>query len=300
VDVLYLTGIALSAFGAFLFALQNVLVRIATVEGDVGDAVVVVMATNALLIVPPAVVLYYPTYGLSWLSAGMFATAGLVGLMLGRICVYGGIQTIGASRTTPVVSASTVVSAVAAIWVLDESVTVGHGVGIGLIVAGIAIISWVTAADSGPDISVRETGKSLLLPLGAAFFIGIEPVFVRIGLDAGTPIPVGLAVMMSAALIGYIGYRRLRGSVISTPARSVRMRWYVAAGVTSAVGLLAYFAALETVPVVIAIPIIQTAPLLVIVLSIAFLPRQLERVTWRLVAAAVIVVVGATLVSLAG
>lgn len=63
-DVLYLTGIALSAFGAFLFALQNVLVRIATVEGDVGDAVVVVMATNALLIVPPAVVLYYPTYGL--------------------------------------------------------------------------------------------------------------------------------------------------------------------------------------------------------------------------------------------
>ena len=78
------------------------------------------------------------------------------------------------------------------------------------------------------------------------------------------------------------------------------MRWYVAAGVTSAVGLLAYFAALETVPVVIAIPIIQTAPLLVIVLSIAFLPRQLERVTWRLVAAAVIVVVGATLVSLAG
>ncbi len=299
-ELLYLTGIALSALGAFLFAVQNILVRFATDEGEVGDAVLVVMATNALLVVPPAAVLYYPTYGLSWLSAGMFAAAGLLGLMMGRICLFRGIKAIGASRTTPVVSASTVISALAAIWVLGESVTVNHGIGIGLIVVGIAIISWVTAADSEPEVSLRETGRSLLLPLGAAFFIGIEPVFVRIGLDAGTPILVGLAVMMSAALIGYVGYRRLHSGVISVPARSPQTRWYVAAGATSAVGLLTYFAALEAAPVVIAIPIIQTAPLLVIVLSVAFLPRRLERVTWRLVAAAVIVVVGATLVSVSG
>ncbi len=299
-EPLYFTGIALSAFGAFLFALQNIIVRIATDEGDVGDAVIVVMGTNVLLVVPPAVVFYYPAYGLSWLSTGAFAAAGVVGLMLGRICLYGGIKAIGASRTTPVVSASTMVSALLAIWVLGESVTIAHGIGIGLIVVGIAVISWVTAADSGPDVSLRETGKSLLLPLGAAFFIGVEPVFVRIGLDTGTPILVGLAVMMAAAFVGYVVYRRVRGHVITTPSKSPQMRWYVAAGVTSAIGLLTYFAALEAAPVVIAIPIIQTAPLLVIVLSVLFLPQRLERVTWRLIAAAVIVVVGATLVSLSG
>lgn len=299
-EALYFSGIAFSAFAAFLFAAQNVFVRVATDTGDVGDAVVVVMGTNALLVVPPAAVLYYPTYDLSWLSAGAFIAAGLVGLTAGRICLYGGIKAIGASRTTPIVSASAVVSGVLAILILDESVTVRHGIGIGFIVVGIAIISWVTAVDSEPDVPLRETGRSLLLPLGAAFFIGVEPIFVRTGLDTGTPILVGLAVMMLTAFAGYIGYRRLRDRTITTSPWSPQMRWYVAAGVTSAGGLIAYFAALGAAPVVIVTPIVQTAPLIVIALSIAFLPRRLERVTWRLIAAAVIVVVGATLVSLAG
>jgi len=46
------------------------------------------------------------------------------------------------------------------------------------------------------------------------------------------------------------------------------------------------------------VPIFQTAPLLVLVFSAALLPRRLERVTPRLVAAAAVVVVGTTIVSL--
>jgi drug/metabolite transporter (DMT)-like permease len=48
------------------------------------------------------------------------------------------------------------------------------------------------------------------------------------------------------------------------------------------------------------VPILQAAPLLVVGLSVAFLPRRLERVTPRLVAAAAAVVVGTVVVSLSG
>lgn len=300
VELIYLAGILFSALAAVLWAVHNLAVRIATTEGGVADAITVVMVTNVLVLAPAAAVVHYPNYGLSPFSVGMFATAGATGLLLGRICLFRGIHTIGASRTTPVVTASTLVSAVLAVWFLDETVTLARGVGILLIVGGIAAISWVMATDGDATPSFREVGIALSLPLGAALFIGVEPIFVRFGLDAGTPILVGLAVMTTTALVGYYLYRRLRGDVIQLPSNRRVRRWYATAGLASTVGLTAYFAALETAPVVVVIPIIQLSPLIVIAASAAFLPQSLERVTWRLAAAAVVVIVGAILVSVTG
>ena len=299
-ELVFLSGIALAVLAAFLWAVHNVLIRIATAEGDVGDAIIVVMAINLLFVAPPALLLYFPSYDLSWSAAGAFAAAGVAGLMLGRICMFGGIQAIGASRTTPVVSASTLVAAMLAVVLLGESLTVRHVVGIVLIVAGVAVISWLTAADAGGDASWRETGLSLLLPLGAALFIGVEPIFIRFGLDTGTPILVGLTVMMTAAFVGYAGYRRIRFGVIFIPRDDPLLRWYAVAGLASTIGLVTYFGALAAAPVVLVVPIIQVSPLFVIALSAVFLPERLERVTWRLVGAALIVVIGAGLVSISG
>ncbi len=300
VELIYLVGILLSALAAVLWAVHNLAVRIATAEGGVTDAITVVMVTNVVVLAPAAAIVHYPDYGLSPFSVGAFATAGVAGLLLGRICLFRGIRAIGASRTTPVVAASTLVSAALAVWLLDEIVTPARGVGILLIVGGIAAISWLMATDGDETPSFREVGIALALPLGAAVFIGVEPIFVRFGLDAGTPVLVGLAVMTSTALAGYLLYRRLRGDVIRLPARGRIRRWYVVAGLASTFGLTAYFAALEAAPVVVVIPIIQLSPLLVIAASAAFLPRSLERVTWRLAAAAVVVIIGAILVSLTG
>ncbi len=299
-ELVSLVGLALATLAAVLLAVQNVLIRIATDRGDVGDAVVVMMGVNLALVGPLAVVLHYPDYGLSWEAVGVFAAAGLAGLVFGRLCTFAGIDRIGASRTTPVVSASALVSTVLAVWLLDESLTTAHVVGIALIVVGVAVISWVTATDANADVSLRGVGLSLLFPVGAAAFVGIEPVLVRAGLGSGTPILVGLGVMMSTAFASYVGYRKLRLDTLRVPVRSPHARWYVGAGLASTIGLLAYFGALASAPVVLVVPITHTAPLLVIGLSAVFLPRRLERVTWPLLAAALVVVIGATLVSLSG
>ncbi|SNR31535.1 DMT family transporter [Halorubrum vacuolatum] len=299
-EFVYLAGILLSLLAAGFWAVHNLAVRIATAGTGVADAITVVMVTNVAIVAPAAVVFHYPDYGLSVPSTGAFIAAGVTGLLLGRICLFRGIRTVGASRTTPVVAASTLVSAVLAVWFLDETLPPARIVGIILIVGGIAIISWLMATDDGAAPSFREVGAALSFPLGAALFIGVEPIFVRFGLDAGTPVLVGLTVMSITALVGYLLYRRLRGDVIRIPAPGRVRRWYVVAGVASTLGLTTYFAALEAAPVVIVIPILQLSPLLVIVAAAIFLPESLERVTWKLGMAAVLVIIGATLVSLTG
>ncbi|WP_290816558.1 EamA family transporter [Halovivax sp.] len=298
-ELVYASGVLLAALAALLWAVHNLLIRIATERGSVGDAILVVMVVNLLLVAPAAVVRHHPTYGLTWEAAGAFAAAGVAGLVLGRICLFGGIRAIGASRTTPVVSASTLVSAALAVWLLGESLTALHLVGIVLVVGGVAVISWLTATDAGRD-GAGGQWRALALPLGAALFIGIEPILVRYGLDGGAPLLVGLTVMMATALATYVGYRRLRGEALAPLRGNPILRWYLAAGLASTAGLVTYFGALAVAPVVIVIPVLQTSPLLVIALSAALLPTRLERVTWRLAAAATIVVAGATLVSLSG
>ncbi|MDZ5813160.1 DMT family transporter, partial [Halorubrum sp. AD140] len=191
-----LVGLALATTAAVLLAVQNLCVRIGTTSGSTSDAVVIVMSINLGVIGPVAAVLHYPDYGLSPVAVGAFATAGIVGLVLGRVCMFAGINRIGASRTTPIVSASTLVSTVLAVRLFGETLTLPHLAGIFCIVGGVAGIAWLTAATDRPQDSLRDVGALLLLPVSAAVFTGIEPLLLRVGLDAGTPILVGLSVMM--------------------------------------------------------------------------------------------------------
>ncbi|MFC5277447.1 DMT family transporter [Halorubrum rubrum] len=299
-ELVPLVGLTLAIAAAVLLAVQNLCIRIGTATGDTSDAVVVVMGVNLVFVAPLAAIRYYPEYGLSRVALGAFAAAGVVGLVLGRICLFAGIERIGASRTTPIVSASTLVAAVLAVGLFDETLTLPHLAGIVCIVGGVATISWVTASTDPSHDSLREVGTSLLFPVSAAMFVGIEPILVRVGLDTGTPILVGLTVMMGTAFVGYAGYRSLNERPVPSLFGNPHMRWYVGAGLASTVGLLAYFGAIASAPVVIAIPITHTAPLIVIALSVLFLPERLERITWPLVAAAAVVVVGASLVTLSG
>jgi drug/metabolite transporter (DMT)-like permease len=293
-------GIALSVVAALAFAGQYLCVRLGTDRGNVTDVMILSLACNVVLIGPAAAIVHYPDYALTRLSVLSFVAAGLSGSLLARVCMFKSVETIGASRTSPVVSANVFFATLLAIGFLGETLTTAHLIGIVLVVCGVAVISWETATDD-PDRPLREVGLSLLLPLAAAAFIGFEPIFVSMGLSEGTPLLPGFAIKATVATLGFVGYLRFSGArPMESFRRSPELKWYLGADVTSTVGIGAYFAALEITPVVIVVPLLQTSPLLVVVLSAIFLPRRLERVTWRLVAAACVVVIGATVVSLSG
>ncbi|MCW8173520.1 hypothetical protein D8S78_22885 [Natrialba swarupiae] len=77
-------------------------------------------------------------------------------------------------------------------------------------------------------------------------------------------------------------------------------RWFVLAGISNTLFLVGYYVALEIAPVNVVVPVLITNTLFTVFLSAAFLPKRLENVTWKIVAAATIVVVGVVTVTLQG
>ena len=295
-------GVLFAIVGAVGFAGQFLCIRLGTVDGEVSDAVLVVLGCNVVLVAPPVLVLYEPPYTALFTptSFAAFAAAGIAGMFVARLLMFKSIEEIGASLTSPVIASNVLFATIFAVVFLDERLTAIHFLGIVLIVGGLAVISWETAASSRAEQSIRETGTTLLFPLGAAICIGIEPIFVSIGLVEGTAILPGIVVMAGVATIGFVGYLAWAGSLRRIPLRRASTAWYVGAGVSTTIAFLAYFAALEVAPVVLVMPLLQLTPLLVVVLSLLLLPRRLEHVTWRVGASALVIVVGATFVSLSG
>lgn len=292
-----LAGIVLALLTATAFAVYYLCVRLGTDDGEVIDMMLISLITNVAIMIP-LVAVVHGIPQITWISVLAFAAAGLTGSFLARLLIITSVEAIGASRTAPVVSSNVFFASLLAILLFGERLTLYHLIGIVLIVAGVAAITWETAQESDPTANLRELGPSLALPIIGAMVIGVEPIFITIGLDGGMGVLPGVAIKAIAATIGFLLYLRYYGALRSDILQvSHNTKWYVGAGVTSTIGIVAVFAALEVAPVVLVVPLVQISPLIVVVLSAIFLPRRLERVTWQLVAGAIVVVVGAILVS---
>jgi len=297
-----LLGVLLAVIAAFGFAGQFLCIRLGTDTGTVSDAVFIVLLCNVLLIIPAVLFFHGPNYLelFTLRSVASFAAAGLAGMVIARILMFTSIKRLGANITSPIIASNVLFATVFAVVLLGERPTVGHYIGILLIVAGIAVVSWETASGEQPTQSTQQTGTTLLLPLAAAVAIGIEPIFVSTGLATGTPILPGLFVMAGSATISYILYLIWTDSLRSISIRNSATGWYIAGGISTTIGFVAYFAALELGSVALVMPLLQLTPLIVVVLSALFLPQRLERVTWRVAVSATVVVVGAAIVSVMG
>lgn len=296
-------GAGLATIAAVCFAVQFLSIRIGTEDSAVADAVLVTLVCNVVLVVPVVVVrnwgqlasLYTPT------SVAAFAAAGLAGVGLARVFLFRSVKLIGASRTSPVVATNVLFATAFAAIVLGERVAPLHLLGIVLVVGGIGLLSWETATVDQPNSSSATSSVTeFAYPLAAAVLIGAEPVLVSIGIAGGTPVIPGLAVMMISGTLGYTAYWIASQSDRSLRSAGGAIRWYIVAGIATTGAFVSYLLALEMTSVVVVMPILQTNPLLVTLLSAVFLPRRLERVTTRLILAASIIVIGATVVSIVG
>lgn len=293
-------GVTLAIVAAISVACTGLGIRLGNENGRVVDGLVIVLVCNLVLLTPITIVVHHPTYHVTLRSLGAFVAAGLTGTLLGRLCYFNGIATIGASRTEPIKATQPLHATVIAVLVLHETISAGLLGGILLIIGGIVLITWQSSQDSTGLTSEDSAIKGILFAFGAALFFGLEPIWVKLGLAAGTPVLVGLLLRVGIAALGFLGYLRLRGTL---PTRetllSAETHWYVVAGIANTVFILTYYMALELAPVTIVVPIVQTSPLIVVVLSLLFLPQRLENVDRSLLFGSLMVVAGAILVTLA-
>ncbi|MFB6303431.1 MAG: EamA family transporter [Haloferacaceae archaeon] len=295
-----LLGVALSIGGAFALACSYLCIRVGTDRGMATDAVLLIMAVNLVVLTPLVAVFYYPTYGVTLDSLAVFAAAGVFGTLLGRICAYTSIGRIGASRTSPLLAARAFVATILGIVLLNEALTALQGAGIVAIVVGTSGLVWETAHENPDDLPRSELVRSLGIAAVAAVAFGVEPILANWGFQEGTPAPVGVVIKTVAATGGMVAYLRWRGELPApSDARSSETRWFVLAGLCNTLFILAYYVALALAPVSLVVPLVVTNPLFVVALGAVFMPDYLERVTPRLIVAAVVVVGGVVAVTVA-
>lgn len=298
IEITYIVAIVVALGAATASASQNLLIRVGTERGTPFDAVFVVITVNVLLLVPLVLLVYFPSYNLTGISWGAFIGAGLVGTLMGRLFMYTSISRIGASRATPIVASWALISSVLGILLLGEAVSPVHAVGIVCIVTGVGVIAWETSHENPDNLGRRALIIGILLPVGAAMAYGMEPIFANVGFREGTPAPVGLMVKTVAAYLGFSLYLRLHHALPSWRVlRSRNTRYFVLAGVMNTLFLLGYYVGIAIAPVSVVTPILATNTLIVVVLSAAVMPEHLERVTWRLVAASLVVVAGVIVIT---
>ncbi len=292
-----LLGVGLAVVAAIGLTVQAVVLRLATREGRTADALVVGYVINLVVILPAALVVYYPDYGLTPLSVAAFVGAGIAGSLLGRGCHYAAISRVGASRAEAVKASQSLHAAIIAVVLLDEPLSAAHLGAIVLIILGLFLLATEQVDD---PISGRQlTLRSFAYPVAGAIFFGLQPAIAKLGLAEGTPVVVGLSISLAAAGFGYVGFLRVQNDLPTAASVGPHLRGFAIAGVGATVFMLAFYSSLAVAPVAVVVPIVQSSPIL-IVLTSAVLLRKQERITPRLLAAIGVVVTGAVGVTLLG
>ena len=241
------------------------------------------------------------SFSLPLLAYGFFGSAGVLHFVGGRSLQYLGIQAIGASRATVVVTLSPLVSVLIAMIVFDETPGWAVGVGAVLLVLGPILIvvgerrrlMMIDAESSMPDF---DLARGFLLSGGAAVVWGVTPILVKAGLNESDFPALGIFVSYAAAAI-------VVGGILSRPGAGDQLlsmnrtgvRWYVLAGLAVSAAHFVRYLALSEGDVTIVVLMFQLVPLFVFLLTWA-VNREIETLNAFLLAGGVAVVAGSTVV----
>lgn len=290
-----LLGVGFATIAAVSIAVQSLAVRIGTRTRSVVEVIGVMFLVNLLVLGPVAGVAAYPAYELTVTALVAFGLAGVLGSLIARVCYFIGIVRLGASRAEPLKALLPLFAVIAAVVVLDERVTLILGFGITLLLlGGIAVTLESQTSPTTP--TGRDHWVAVSFPLAAALLLGIDPVFTKLGLAEGTSALVGVTIRISAAAAGF-GVYLLWRTIGNGRRPSIRPnRWLLMAAVANTAYLASYYAALARAPVTVVMPILGSSTLFVVGGAAVFLQAD-ERVTWRLTAAALLVVLGVVLIA---
>ena len=233
--------------------------------------------------------------GLDPVVAGLFLFAGATGTALGRLSIFVGVDRVGASINSAVVSARPLFATAFGFGLLGEPVSLETAAGIVVLVAGLVVLSLA----KGGDLAGWRT-RDLSYPLASGALFAFGNVLRRFGLGTGgADVLQAVALNEAGALLVFVGYAAVRGPDGFRSADRRSYGYFAVSGGLTAVALLSLFGALALPAGRVAIveSLASTAPLFTTVFAY-FLLRDLERVTRGVVVGAALVVVGVALVTL--
>jgi drug/metabolite transporter (DMT)-like permease len=280
-------AIALASLASLFFGVLAVTMRMCFRSGATFGPVALVTTGGAAVVAAVIAAAAHGTHGATLHSVWPFAVAGIVAPGLSQLLFVRAIELIGASRTAVLVGIAPLLSAAFAIALLDEPVRTGLVVGTLTIVTGGLLLTWERAATRLPALGFIVGGV-------AAVAIAARDNFVRwAAKENALPGTTAAALSLVAATV----------FLLALFARSSRRGLREQRGAVLASALLlgaAYACLLEALDrgrVTVVAPLYATESLWAVVFA-ALLLRTSEAVGRRLVAAALLMVVGGALIGI--
>ena len=275
---------ALALFAAICFGCAAVLLRRALSRATPLTAAIVSISFTTVFVWLLAVTTASLSRLFTWRIVP-FLVAGILAPGLARLAYFFGIQRVGAARAVPLVSTSPVFAVILAIAVLGERPAWPLLAGLGCIAVGGALL----AGRGHADAPWRR--RDLILPLVAALGFAVRDNIFRFGFrqyDEPT-LAAAAAALCSLVVMGLVGgSQRGTGSMRFGGAS---LGFLAAAGLAEALAYVSMIRAFRTGDVSVVSPLANTYGMFTVILAAVFL-RDLERVTWRLVVAAALIVAG--------
>ena len=221
----------------------------------------------------------------------IFVVIGLFVPGLTRVLSFRGIRTMGSAITSTIINTTPMFSTLLAIFILGERpgpLVLG---GVILTVVGLITVSWI-----GGHAPYKKS--ELVYPFLGALLFSLKDVTVRWGLGGGGGQPIlaaGIAALTSTIEILLIT-RLIHREKFSLPPRRVSL-WFLWSGLFTGASFLFMYLAFSMEKVSIVSPLINSYAVFVLLLT-PLMARRIERLTWRKIAGAAMVVGGIFLLSL--
>ncbi|MEM0443421.1 MAG: EamA family transporter [Candidatus Caldarchaeum sp.] len=267
-----------SALGAALFfSLSRILVKMGLRNGDVNQAHYTSVLLNNIILWPLACVYTLSSgHAPSPLTVVVFLLAGIFATGLGRLLTFTTLKKMSVTESTPFVSISPLFATVIAVLLIGETLTPKVLIGTTLVVAGLSLVS---------NLRGSTMRLSIFTGLMASFFYSIGEVLRKYGTMLTPNPPAGAAIGSLAALAFLPFYRH------NTTKHITSNKFYFLSGLSTSAALVLVFVSYSLTPLVIAVPLINTAPLFTILLSFLIL-RDVENFRPQVVAGGLIVMTG--------
>lgn len=224
------------------------------------------------------------------------AIAGILNFALGTIAYFQAIDISGVSRATVLSSVRPFFAAIFAIILLGEHITEWILFGTILIVLGISIITGLKGFLKKND-EKRFKLKGDALALLASLFFGLNPIFIKKGMEGLENPFFGVFIAMASGAFAYLPFLLIlrKGFGRIGLVRGASALFLGSAGVASASANFAYYSALRLIPVTIVLPISNIYPFVAAALSISLLK---ERITIAFLMGSLMIFIGVFLVTL--
>ena len=289
-----MTDTTLAALFALLTAaiagLVGIAVRRGQAYGNAVTGVLIGLIVNLPLLFAATAILWEP----SWWDLGpvlWFVALGLAGPCLGRVFMYQSIHHLGLARAIPLVATLPLTTAAAAFGLLGERPGPFIWAGTILIVAGCIGLTMKGRPGASWD------RRYLWLPLLSIAGFTAGNIIRKVGLNV-VPSPVfGVTVTYASAFVFLYLFQRWMPAT-HRPDLSWGPKWgfYGVCGLFNTASILSRFTATRYGDLTIVVPIFAMSSLFALLASWLFL-RDLERITFPILAGAVLIVCGGALVA---